>query len=301
MAGPTSTLQGRVAVVTGGTSGIGLEVVRALAARGAQTVVVGRGDARARGVAEQVRATTGNPQVEGIGVEDLASRAGWTSVAEELLRRFPAIHVLVNNAGAIYFRRELTEDGIERTLALNVLAPLALASLLQARLRASAPARVVNVSSAAHEGSRVDLDDLQGVHHYSGFQAYGRSKLELILLSRELALRFAGSGVTVNSVHPGFIRSRWALNNRGAAAGTVRVLAFLFGRSPTAGARLPVHVAADSDVTHVSGEYFSRGHVAMGSAASRDLAVARRLYTECCALAEVPEIPLPSALRAPGT
>jgi len=298
MAGNPLSMRGRVAVVTGGTSGIGLEIVRGLAARGAHTVLVGRGAQRVLRVAEEVRRETGNPEVEGLGVDDLALRASWAAVSAELLRRLPTIHVLVNNAGAVYFQREVTVDGFERTFALNVLAPLALTLFLQERLRASAPARVVNVSSAAHEGNQLDLEDLQSSLHYSGFQAYGRSKLELILLSRELALRLAGTGVTVNSVHPGFVRSGWARNNRGGSAAVIRFFALLFGKSPAKGATTPLRVACDLDFEHVSGEYFSRGHVVTGSSASRDLGSARRLYEACLPLTGGPDIPLPAALVA---
>ncbi len=155
------SMQGRVAVVTGGTSGIGLEIVRGLAGRGAHTVLVGRGADRVVRIAKDVQRQTGNPEVEGVGVGDLALRSSWPTVANELLRRLPSIHVLVNNAGALFMRRETTAEGLERTFALNVLAPLALTAFLQDRLRSSAPARVVNVASAAHEGNVVDLDDLE--------------------------------------------------------------------------------------------------------------------------------------------
>ncbi len=295
MGGRPDSLQGRVAVVTGGTSGIGLEIVRGLAAQGAHTVLIGRGAQRAVGIAEEVRRSSGNPLVEAVALDDLSTRVGWTAVGEELRRRFAAIHILVNNAGAIYFQRTETVNGFERTLALNVLAPLALALLLQDRLRAAAPARVVNVSSAAHEGHRLHLDDLQSTVQYGGFQVYGRSKLELILLSRELALRFAGTGVTVNCVHPGFVRSGWARNNRGAAAATLRFFAILFGKSPRSGAQTPLRVAADPDLEHVSGEYFSRGHVVTGSSASRDLDSARRLYEACLPLTGARDLPRPAA------
>jgi NAD(P)-dependent dehydrogenase (short-subunit alcohol dehydrogenase family) len=291
-------MRGRVAVVTGGTSGIGLEIVRGLALRGAHTVVVGRGKGRASSVAEAIRGRTGNSQVEGVEVRDLSLRAGWSTLADELLRRFPAIHVLVNNAGAYYVRREVTADGFERSFALNALAPLGLTTLLRDRLRASAPARVVNIASAAHEGYAVDFNDLQSAD-YHGFEAYARSKLELILLSRELARRFAGTGVTVNSLHPGLIRSGFASNNRETSARLLRLLIFLFGRGVRVGAETALRVAGDSDLEHVSGEYFSRGRVVTGSSASRDLSTARRLYEVCVPLIQVPEIPLPPELSEP--
>ncbi len=290
-----------MAVVTGGTSGIGLEIVRGLAARGAHTVIVGRGAHRAAQIAQEVRQETCNAEVEGVEVADLALRSSWPSLAAELERRLPAIHVLVNNAGALFMRRETTADGVERTFALNVLAPLALTAFLQDRLRSSAPARVVNVASAAHEGNSLDLDDLQSARTYSGFRTYGRSKLELILLSRELALRFAGTGVTVNAVHPGFVRSGFGLNNRGGTALVIGALAFVFGKNVRTGAKTPIRVAGDPDLEHVSGEYFSGGHVATGSSASRDLVSARRLYERCLPWTGAPDLPLPEALRPDGS
>jgi len=290
-------MQGRTAVVTGGTSGIGLEVVRGLAALGAHTVIVGRGAQRVVRIADEVRQATGNPKVEGVGVDDLALRASWSTVAAELLHRLPAIHVLVHNAGAVYLRRETTTEGLERTFALNVLAPLALTAFLQERLRASSPARVVNVASAAHAGTSLDLDNLESTGNYRGYLAYGRSKLELILLTRELAFRFAGSGVTVNSLHPGFVRSGFGANNGGASAVAIQILSFLFGKSTRNGAKTPLWVATDPALEHVSGEYFAGGHVATGSRASRDLSSARRLYERCLPLTGAPDIPLPERLR----
>jgi NAD(P)-dependent dehydrogenase (short-subunit alcohol dehydrogenase family) len=298
MTEPTSSsMRGRVVVVTGGTSGIGLEIVRGLAIRGAHAVVVGRGPGRAEAVADEMRRSTGNPDVEAVEVTDLGARAEWSHLAQELRRRLSALHVLVNNAGAYYARRETTEDGLERSFALNVLAPLALTTLLQDRLRSSAPARVVNVASAAHEGHDVHLDDLQGVREYHGYGAYGRSKLELILLTRELARRFAGTGVTVNSVHPGFVRSGFGLNNGGGTAFLLRTLALVMGKSPRRGAVLPIRLASDPELANVSGAYFSRSGEVSGSPASRDLAMARRLYDACLPVAELPEIPLPTELR----
>jgi NAD(P)-dependent dehydrogenase (short-subunit alcohol dehydrogenase family) len=293
-AGP---LEGRVAVVTGGTSGIGLEIVRGLASQGARTLLIGRGAARVEQIAEELRRSIGHPDIEGIAVADLAVRGSWSDVAAEVARRTPRVHILVNNAGAVFTDRAVTVDGLERTFALNVLAPLALTTRLAGALCAAAPARVVNVASAAHMGYHVDLEDLQSLVAYSGFRTYGHSKLELILLSRELALRFAGSGVTVNSVHPGFVRSGFGLNNRGGLALAIRVLGALAGRSPRRGATTPLLVATDPALEHVSGEYFSGGHVATGSSESRDLVMARQLYERCCLLAGVPEIPRPPALR----
>jgi NAD(P)-dependent dehydrogenase (short-subunit alcohol dehydrogenase family) len=284
-AGAGTNGAGKVAVVTGATSGIGREIARRLAVDGFTVVVVGRGDARAAEVAATVSRETGNARVESVGVTDLASPAEVRRLAGTLLARYPAIHLLVNNAGAFFRRRDVDPDGLERTFALNVLAPFLLTELLSDRLRASAPARVVNISSAAHYRQTVDFGDLQSAQHYAGYRSYGRSKLELLLLTREFGRRWAGTGVTVNAVHPGFVASGFAQNNGGGTALGMRVLAFLFGRSVRRGAETPVFVATDPSLASVTGEYFSNRHLSRGDPASRDLSAAARLYEACEAIA----------------
>lgn len=279
------------AIVTGATSGIGLEIARGLATRGIRTVLVGRGVERVADVARSIRHATGNPSVESLGVRDLALRSEVRALAHESLERFPKIGMLVNNAGAMYVRRELTSEGTERTLALNVLAPFLLTALLVPRLIESRPARVVNIASAAHRGNSVRFEDLQGTGRYRGFGAYGKSKLELILLTREFARRLAGTGVTVNAVHPGFVRSGFGRNNRGGTAATIRAFAVLFGKTPRQGAETPLFVATDPTVAAASGQYFTNGHASPGSAESRKMSDARRLYEICRDLTGAPEIP----------
>lgn len=283
---------GRVAVVTGATSGIGREIARRLATDGYAVVVVGRGDARAAAAASEIARESANARVEFVSVDDLARPVRVRALAAELLARYPSIHVLVNNAGGFFRRRELTLDGLERTFALNVLAPYLLTTLLADRLRASAPARVVNIASAAHRRQRVDFEDLQGARSYAGYRAYGRSKLELILLTREFARRFAGTGVTVNAVHPGYVASGFGLNNGGGTALTMRLLARLFARSIPRGAETPVYVAEAAALDGVTGEYFADRRITPGDRASRDLAAAGRLAGACEAvLASLPPGP----------
>ncbi|MGI0071509.1 MAG: SDR family oxidoreductase [Thermoplasmata archaeon] len=278
----------RVAVVTGATSGIGKEVARGLAAQGFRAVVVGRGAERAREAADEIARTTGNPRVDAVPVGDLARRSDMRGVASDLLDRYPRVDVLVNNAGAYFSTRDVTPDGLERTFALNVLAPFVLTQLLVPRLRAGAPSRVVQVTSAAHRGRRVNFDDLDAGLRYHGFEAYGRSKLELLLLTREFARRLSGSGIAVNAVHPGFIRSGFGDNNPGGGGLGVRVGKRLFARSVRFGASAVVFAATDRSLEGVSGEYFSGRHRAAGSAATRDSAVARRLFERCRELSGIP-------------
>jgi len=278
-------LTGRVAVVTGATQGIGREVARGLVRLGATTVLVGRGADRTAAVARSISGNGSQPAAIPLPVADLAVRAEQYAVTSELTRRYPKIDILVNNAGGIFTRREVTADGLERTFALNVLAPFVLTTELTPALQASGAGRVVNVASAAHQGHHVELDDLQGARRYGGWRAYGRSKLELILLSREFARRLQGTGVTVNAVHPGFVRSGFAQNNPGAMRGLVRFTAWIGGRSPERGAQTPLFAATDPSLAHVTGEYLSNRRVRPGSAASRDPDTARRLYDACAALA----------------
>ena len=278
------------AVVTGATSGIGLEIARGLAARRMRTVLVGRGSERVAQVAQSIREGTGNPAVESVGVQDLALRTEVRALAAKLLEGYPKIGILVNNAGAMFTRRELTTEGSERTFALNVLSPFLLTSLLAPRLIESAPARVVNVASAAHRGHSVDFENLEGTGRYSGYRAYGRSKLELILLTRELSRRFEGTRVTVNAVHPGFVRSGFGLNNGGGTAAAIRVLGRLFGKSTARGAETPLFVATEPSLARTSGEYFSDRLARSGSPQSRDMADARRLYELCQGLTDAPVV-----------
>ncbi len=286
-------LSGKISVVTGATSGIGRVLAERLAELGATTVVVGRGDARAAEAASEIARATGNPHVESLGVSDLAVLAEANRVADELLRRYPSIHLLVNNAGGFFARREVTVDGFERTFALNVLAPFLLTTRLSDRMRSSAPARVVEVSSEAHRAHRVDFDNLQGEKEYRGYRQYGRSKLELLLLTREFARRLAGSGVTVNAVHPGFIRSGFGLNNGGGTAFGIRLAGLLFGRSLRHGADTPLLAATDPSMARETGQYISGRRIVRGSAPSNDMATARRLWGRCVELSGVTEIPEP--------
>ena len=289
-ANTAGSLSGRVALVTGATSGIGREVALGLARLGATTIVVGRGEGRASRVAAEVAQTSGNPRVESLRVDDLATRADSRKLAATVLDRYPALHILVNNAGAYFRRREVTADGLERTFALNVLSPYLLTTVLAPRLVASAPARVVNVASAAHEGARVDFSDLQFSRKYAGYRAYGCSKLELLWLTREFARRFEGKGVTVNAVHPGFVRSGFGLNNGGGTAFAMRILERLFARSVVRGADTPIFAASAPELASVTGGYFADRKPLPGSVESRDLAKARQLFDECARLSELPPL-----------
>ncbi len=271
--------------MTGATSGIGREIARQLAALGATVVLVGRGEERAARSAQEVAATRPGARVEPLGVRDLADRAEMRRVAETVLARYPRIDLLVNNAGGIFAPRQETSDGVERTFALNVLAPFVLMERLGGRLRSSGAGRVVNVTSAAHRGQHVDFDDLEMRNGYRPYRAYGRSKLELLMLTREFARRWGAAGPAVLGVHPGVVRSGFGQNNGRASAWAFRLAFHLVGRSEAAGAATAVFAATDPALADRSGSYVVGRAVRPGSPASRDPDTARRLYDACARLA----------------
>lgn len=278
------TFRGKVAVVTGATSGIGRWVAQGLAALGATTVVVGRSPARAAALAGEISAQTENREVYPVSVADLAIRAEVARLSSVLLEQYPRIDLLVNNAGAYFHRREVSPEGIERTFALNVLAPFLLTSLLTPRLVASAPSRVIMVSSAAHYRQNLDFENLQGERNFRGYRAYGRSKLGLTLLTREFARRLHDSEVMVNAVHPGFVASGFGRNNGGAVGFGFALVERLFARNVRSAAADVVFVGTDPSLDRVTGEYLSRRIVRPGSPQSRDMAAAARLYQTCAEL-----------------
>ena len=267
-------MHGKVCVVTGANSGIGRATALGLAGRGATVVLVCRSHARGAPVLEEIRC--GGSGTADLLIADLASQRQIRAVAAAYLKRFGRLDVLVNNAGVSGWRTRLvTEDGLERTFAVNHLAPFLLTGLLLERLKASAPARVVTVSSAAHRLFPLDFDDLQGERRYSSFAAYCRSKLANVLFTYELARRVDGTGVTANCLHPGVVATdlfrdmpRWL------RAMLVRPVVL----TPAQGADTVLHLATAPALTEVSGRYFVRRRPVRSSRASRDAHAARRLW-----------------------
>jgi NAD(P)-dependent dehydrogenase (short-subunit alcohol dehydrogenase family) len=276
------TLEGKTCLVTGATSGIGQETAIGLASEGAHVVIAGRDPARAYAAREDVVRNSGNDRVDTL-LADLSSLAGVRKLADAFLSNHGALHVLVNNAGIVNLRREVTEDGFEATFAVNHLAYFLLTRLLETRLRQSAPARVVNVASDAHRFGRLDLGDLQSERGYGGIpllssmRVYGTSKLANILFTRELARRLAGSGVTANCVHPGPVATRLGTNN-GTAGRVVTALLRPFFLTPAQGAETSIFVASAPVLEGVSGAYFAKKRQLAPSAAARDDDTARALW-----------------------
>ncbi len=269
----------RIALVTGGTSGIGKETVRGLARAGLAVVLVGRDQRKCAEVVQELRADTGQTDITAL-TADLSRLEDIRRVADEFRATYPRLDVLVNNVGAIFDTRRTTPDGLEQTFALNHISYFLLTNLLLDRLLASAPARVVNVSSAAHRFvPGVDFDDLQFERKpYAPMTAYGQSKLMNILFSQELARRLEGTGVTSNSLHPGGVASNFADNTTGWFRLTAKVLKWAVGISPARGAETSVYLATSDEVAGVSGRYFERCRTATTSAAALDPTAQARLW-----------------------
>jgi NAD(P)-dependent dehydrogenase (short-subunit alcohol dehydrogenase family) len=271
-----SEMKGKVVVITGATSGIGEVAAQRLAAMGARLVLIARD--RTRGEATLSRLPPGAGGAHAIYYGDLSRISEMKRVAAEVAAAEPKIDVLINNAGALFNSRQLTEDNLEKTFATNHMAYFVLTLLLRAPLLAGSPARVVNTASDAHRGNTLDFDDLQAAKGYSAYRAYGRSKLCNILFTRELARRLSGTGVTANCLHPGFVATRFGDGSGGLISGVLRV-AKILAISPEQGAETIVYLAASPDVAGRSGEYFHKCRPATPTAAARDDAAAQRLWT----------------------
>jgi NAD(P)-dependent dehydrogenase (short-subunit alcohol dehydrogenase family) len=281
--GPGKRVTGKTVVITGGTSGIGQVAAEALAGMGARIVLIARDPARGEMAMTRLRAK-GPGAAHAIHYADLSRLAEMKRVGREIAAAEPRIDLLVNNAGAIFYRREVTEDGLELTLAVNHLAYFVVTHLLRDKLVASAPARVVSTSSTAHKGAKLDFDDLQLRKGYSAFKAYGRSKLCNILFTRELARRLQGTGVTANCLHPGFVATRFGDQAQGFAS---RVFGFFknFAIPPDKGADTIIYLASSDQPAKVTGAYFYKRRETTPSREARDDESARRLWLETAKLA----------------
>ena len=272
----TPSMTDKTVLVTGGTGGIGKATAVGLAGLGARVGITGRDQARGEAAAADIRAASGNPAVE-LFIADLSSQAEVRRLAGEVLDAYPRLDVLINNLGGFWAHRHETVDGLEHTFAVNHLAPFLLTNLLLDRLTASAPARVVTVSSDAHATGRIDFDDLQGSAAYSGQRAYAASKLANIMFTYELARRLDGTGVTATVLHPGVVRTNFGAEDQ---AGIKALLPLVrpFLKTPAAGAATTIYLASATAVDGVTGRYFANRKPKTSSKASYDTAAAARLW-----------------------
>jgi NAD(P)-dependent dehydrogenase (short-subunit alcohol dehydrogenase family) len=265
-----------IAVVTGATNGIGKITARELAKKGYRVVLVARNAEKAARTATEIAAAAPGALVETI-LCDMSSQKQIRAAAAELKHRHDRLHVLVNNAGGIWMKREVTEDGLERTFAVDHLGYFLFTTLLLPQLRQGAPSRVVNVASEASKVGKIDFDDLQGEKRYSPGRAYAQAKLANILFSSELSRRLLGSGVTSNALHPGAIASGFGHNDPGIFRFVVTIARpFLIGEEK--GARTSIYLASSPDVDGVSGGYFVKCQPRLPPRRARDPETARRLW-----------------------
>jgi NAD(P)-dependent dehydrogenase (short-subunit alcohol dehydrogenase family) len=247
-------MKGKTVVITGATSGIGEVAAETLARMGARIVLLARDTTRGEATLARLRERAPDAGHR-MYVADLARLAEMKRVAAKIADQEPPIDVLINNAGALFSTRRLTEDGLEYTFALNHMAYFVVTEGLRGRLAAAGSARIINTASNAHEGATLDFDDLQSARSYRALKAYGRSKLCNILFTRELARRLQGAGVTANCLHPGFVATRFGDQSGGLLSPLVW-LAKTFAISPAEGAKTIVYLASAPEVAQTSGQYF---------------------------------------------
>jgi len=275
-------MQGKVVVLTGGTSGIGEAAAIRLASMGARLVLVARDASRAETILKRLqKMSPGVATPHTAHLADLSLVAETRRVAREIAATEPRIDVLINNAGLICARRQVNAEGYELTFATNHLAYFVLTHGLLPRMLASDPARIVNTASEVHRGAKLDFGDLQSEQGYSGFGAYAKSKLANVLFTSELARRLSGSGVTANSLHPGVVASRFGLprDGQGGDPSSARFLS-AHGISPEEGAETIVYLASAAEAAKASGQYFDQSRAVMPSKEAQDWAVAKKLWEE---------------------
>lgn len=267
----------KIFLVSGATDGIGRVTALKLAQIGGHVILIGRNSAKGERVIDDIKRISGNRNVE-FELADLSAQNDIRALAERLNDRLPHLDVLVNNVGAWFQRRAVSADNIEMTFALNHLGYFLLTGLLLDKLKSAPSARIVNVSSIAHKGPQVDLDDPQGEAGYSGWRAYQASKLANILFTYNLAEKLEGSSVSANCLHPGFVASKFAHNNGGWLKWMMIAVQQLAAINEEKGARTSAHLATAAEVEGVSGKYFVKSELAESNAASHERAAQERLW-----------------------
>ena len=271
------TLTGRVCMVTGATSGIGKYTATALASQGAELVITGRNPGKIEATVQQIKAETGNDTVHHL-LADFSDLDQVRELAAQFKERFPRLDVLVNNAGSFFNTRRETQYGVEKTFLVNHLAPFLLSNLLIDTMQASSPARIVNVSSDAHQYGTMDLKDLGFKRGYVGMKAYARSKLANILFTYEAVRRLGESSISVNALHPGHVATDIWKTNFSIVGPALKWVMGLFALSPEEGAANSIFLASSPDVAELSGKYFVKREPAQSSPLSYDEDLAKKLW-----------------------
>jgi NAD(P)-dependent dehydrogenase (short-subunit alcohol dehydrogenase family) len=277
---PTSitSMQGKVCIVTGANSGIGKATALGLAQMGATVVMVCRDKVKGEEAQNEIKEKSGNDAID-LMHADLTSQESIRQLVENILQHYQQLHVLINNAGVVNLTRRETSDGYEMMFAVNYLAPFLLTNLLLEKLEASAPARIVNVSSDSHQAGYIKLEDLQSEKQYKFMRSYGQSKLALVLFTYELARRLQGTGVTANCLHPGFVATNIGQNGVGSVGRSIVKLIFSrLGISPEEGAKTSIYLASSPEIEGVTGKYFAKSIPVRSAPISYDETLQRQLW-----------------------
>jgi NAD(P)-dependent dehydrogenase (short-subunit alcohol dehydrogenase family) len=284
-----TSMQGKICMVTGANSGIGKATALELARMGARVVMVCRDPNKGEAAQSEIKTKSGNDAVD-LLLADLSSQQFIHQLVENFRQRYTQLHVLINNAGIFMLNRRETVDGLEMTFAVNYLAPFLLTNLLLDVLKASASARIVNVSSDSHLEGYIKMDDLQAEKHYRSMRAYGQSKLALVMFTYELARRLQGTGVTANCLHPGFVATNIGQSGIGPVGRTVVKFIFSgFGMRPEEGAKTSVYLATSPEVEGVTGKYFAKSIPKRSAPISYDESLQRQLWEESVKLVKLAE------------
>ena len=283
-----TSMQGKVCIVTGANSGIGKATSLGLAQMGATVVMVCRDRTKGEEAQNEIKTKSGNDAIN-LLLAELSSQDSIRQLVENFQQHYTQLHVLVNNAGGVNLSRRDTVDGFEMTFAVNYLAPFLLTNLLLDKLKASAPARIVNVSSESHESGYIKMDDLQLEKKYRLMRAYGQSKLALVLFTYELARRLQGTGVTANCLHPGFVATNIGQSGVGRVGRSIVKLIFSsLGISPEEGAKTSIYLASSPDIEGVTGKYFVKSIPVRSAPISYDESLQRQLWEESAKLVNLP-------------
>ncbi len=283
-----TSMQGKVCIVTGANSGIGKATSLGLAQMGATVVMVCRDRTKGEEAQNEIKTKSGNDAID-LLLAELSSQDSIRQLVENFQQHDKQLDVLINNAGGVNLSRRETLDGLEMTFALNYLAPFLLTNLLLDKLKASAPARIVNVSSESHESGYIKMDDLQLEKKYRLMRAYGQSKLALVLFTYELARRLQGTGVTANCLHPGFVATNIGQSGVGRVGRSIVKLIFSsLGISPEEGAKTSIYLASSPDIEGVTGKYFVKSIPVRSAPISYDESLQRQLWEESAKLVNLP-------------
>ena len=269
-------MNGKVCLVTGATDGIGKVSARVLAEMGAKVIIVGRNPEKSAAVLTELKSVSGNESID-LLIADLAVMQEVRDLAEQVIRRYDCLDVLLNNAGGYFAKHEITSDGLEMTFALNHMSYFLLTNKLMGLLKSSVPARIVNVSSDAHYGVDIEFDNLNGEQDYKAWKAYQKSKLANVLFTYEL-LEKVPVDITVNCLHPGFVATNFGHNNGGFVSPILKIAKWISAIEPEDGAKTSIFLCSSPEVEEVSGKYFFKCQPKTSSRESRNMDTAKRLW-----------------------